>query len=168
MNMYGKMAMIGLLSAVPLVADAPTREEFDAVVEFGLTLREIAGDPTSASLIDRVVVLDGNIASIVPVADTDGSLSRDDGEFAVRLELVHGTWIELERIEIYRAIVELRGAEFADRVSLSADGGADVLAVNSRVLVVGRVSGLENRAADSESQAKQLAIIEAYYIRQLN
>ena len=152
MKIFGKIAIIGLLATVPLGAAEPTKAEFDDVVDFGLTLQHIADNPSTA--VDRAVVVDGNIAWIVPLE------GEEPAGGAFRLGLVNGVWIGLERIEIYRAIVEVRGSQLGARFASSGASGDEVLKVNSRILVAGRVSGVDS--------GERTAIIEAWYIRSLD
>jgi hypothetical protein len=117
------------------------REDFQAVVNFSLTLERL--DAAAQRRIplwqdDRLVILDGTVASVVVVDSNQES-------FLAELELVRGKWRGLDEVVMYRSIVQLRGQEFASLFSRSRRSrrpNPNALSPNTAVVVVGTVTGL--------------------------
>lgn len=133
------VSMVLLCLAVP--AWTVEREDFQAVVNFSLTLERLnaaaqRGVPLWED--DRLVILDGTVASIVVV-------DANQETFLAELVLVRGKWRDLEEVVMYRSIVQLRGPEFASLFSTgrrSRRPNPNALGPNTKVVVVGTITGL--------------------------
>ncbi len=101
--------------AVLLQVPAGAREvtAFDSIVDFSVTLRELAGiaaEREPGSVTDGpLIIVDGYIASVVVSDDTEGSFSAD-------IELVDGEWLDLDEVRAYRAIAVAEGERFRERI----------------------------------------------------
>lgn len=118
-----------------LPSAAISRADFDRVVDFSVTLKDLAAaaDGTRRLPTGRLCVLNGT------VSDVD-IISKDQATFLVRIELITGEWIGTEDVRSYTSYVEFSGPEFFKvfpaRPPRSPVPGTVV--TNSRVIVVGR------------------------------
>jgi len=112
-------------------------DDFDSVVDFSVTLKELAGADEAAAraygLKSRYLILDGTVTSIQ-------FLEPEEEGFRAQLELVAGEWVGLEEVRSYRCRVLFEGRRFfrllPRRVPRNPD--ASVIVPNDRVLVVAR------------------------------
>lgn len=136
-------------------AFAVDKEEFDAVVNFDVTLADI---PAIAAALDqgrpvedRVVILEGTVSgSVVLVPEPEN--------FEAILFFMTGRWDGLEEVETFECYVRVAGREFADRVParVPRDPPPETILVNSTVLVAGVVAGLTMDGT---------VLIDALYVR---
>jgi hypothetical protein len=152
-------ATVALLLAAG-VSHAVDRAEFDAIVAFDESLKSLAlsvretGEPPVG---ERVVVLDGVVASVEV-------LSSEEGEFRARVELVRGEWRGLEQIVLYKAYVDLTGPRFRGRIATGRRDGSspDQIRTDEPALVVGRVSDVI-----PDADGTPVPVIEGFYLRPL-
>ena len=127
------LALAALGCVVP--AAAISRADFDRVVDFSITLKDLAAAADGAGRLPtaRLCVLNGT------VSDVD-IISKDEATFRVRIELITGEWIGTEDVRSYSCYVEFSGPEFFKvfpvRPPRTLVPGTVV--INSRVMVVGR------------------------------
>ncbi len=112
-----------------------TRADFDRVVDFSVTLKELAAVADGAASLPtgRFVVLDGTVSDV-------NVIDKDEASFRVRIELITGEWIGTEDVRSYTCYVDFSGPDFARifpaRPPRTPQAGTVV--INSRVIVVGR------------------------------
>ncbi|HVO38548.1 MAG TPA: hypothetical protein VMV03_05910 [Spirochaetia bacterium] len=127
------LALAALIGVLP--AAAISRADFDRVVDFSITLKDLAAaaDGSGRLPAGRLCVLNGTVSDVEIV-------SRDEATFRVRIELITGEWIGTEDVRSYSCYVEFSGPEFfkvfPPRPPRTPVPGTVV--INSRVIVVGR------------------------------
>ena len=91
-------------------------------------------------------------------------INKEEDSFVAELELVNGTWVGLEEVEIYKCYIILTGSEFAQRIPArrSRKKLPNEIELNSRVLVVGK---LVSTRRDDEGMI--IPVLEAIYVRPL-
>jgi hypothetical protein len=125
-----------LLLAVSSILPALSRADLERVIDFSVTLKSLAtaadnGAPIPAG---RTVLLSGTVSDV-------NIVNKDPGSFKVRIELITGEWIGTEDVKAYSCYVEFTGPEYVKVFPARAPRTAsrDVISLNSRVLVLGRV-----------------------------
>jgi len=112
-------------------------EDFDAVVDFSVTLKALAGTDEAAAraygLKDRYLLLDGTVTAIQ-------FLEPDEERFRAQVELVAGEWIGLEEVRSYRCYLLFQGRRFFRLLPRRAPRSPDASLIlpNDRILVVAR------------------------------
>jgi len=112
-------------------------EDFDAVVDFSVTLKALAGTDEAAAraygLQDRYLLLDGTVTAIQ-------FLEPDEERFRAQVELVAGEWIGLEEVRSYRCYLLFQGRRFFRLLPRRAPRSPDASLIlpNDRILVVAR------------------------------
>jgi len=149
------LAFAALSGALP--AAAISRADFDRVVDFSVTLKDLAAaaDGTGRLPTGRLCVLSGT------VSDVDIS-SKEEATFRVRIELITGEWIGTEDVRSYSCYVDFSGPEFFKifpaRPPRSPVPGTVV--INSRVIVVGRALDI-TRTPQGEKRVR----VEGMFVR---
>ncbi len=124
-----------VLAAAGQSAAGLTRADFDKVVDFSVTLKDLAAvaDGTQNLPAGRFVVLSGTVSDVNVIDKTEGS-------FRVRIELITGEWVGTEDVKSYTCYVDFSGPAFARifpaRPPRNPEAGTVV--IDSRVIVVGR------------------------------
>lgn len=149
------ISFLFFISAVSVSAVGP--EGFDAVVEFGYTLKDLADPELSISLGDRFVVLNGAVAS-------RQAFSGDPETYSAELELVSGEWIGMETVLIHRCILLLEGPSFFGTVPFGRTRvrGPNEVELNSDILVIARFEGYREWTDGST-----VPVARALYLRPL-
>jgi hypothetical protein len=134
---------------------ADPRASLDAVLDFSISLKEIAASVKSGSDSGlpegKFFILNGTFGSVLV-------RSREGEAFNAEAELVDGQWQGLETVEMYRAIVVFSGNRFAP---LFAKDSPDKLKAGDVVMVLGRYKG----TADDYSMREKVAVINAEMVR---
>ncbi len=149
--------LLAVLLASPLSAATP--EEFDSVVDFSTTLKDLSQQVQSdgGASVDpnRYLILEGTVASIM-IADPN-----PDSYVAV-VELVRGEWIGLEQINLFRVYVIMEGPTFAERLPLRMprDPGPEIITTNSKLMVIGQFQGVDEGAG-----GEAVPVVRAAFVR---
>jgi len=128
-----------VIIATLVVAAAPftfslTSADFDRVVDFSITLKDLAAvaDGQEGFPAGKIVILNGTVSDV-------NVINKDQGSFRVRIELITGEWIGTEDVKSYTCYVDFTGPQyskiFPDRPPREPAPGTVV--INSRVIVVG-------------------------------
>jgi len=125
-----------LLVVGAAVLPALSRADLERVIDFSVTLKSLStaadnGLPVPAG---RNVLLSGTVSDV-------NILNKDPAAFKVRIELITGEWIGLEDVKSYYCYVEFTGPEYVKVFPARPprEVNRDLVTLNSRVLVVGRV-----------------------------
>jgi hypothetical protein len=125
-----------LLLVGPALLPALSRADLERVIDFSVTLKTLATAADSGAPIPagRTVLLSGTVSDV-------NILNKDQAGFKVRIELITGEWIGLEDVKSYSCYVEFTGSEYFKVFPVRAPRQAnrDLVTLNSRVLVIGRV-----------------------------
>jgi hypothetical protein len=113
---------------------ALSRADFDRIVDFSITLKNLAAvaDGREQLPTGRVLLLSGTVSDV-------NILSKDEATFKVRIELITGEWIGLDDVKSYSCYIDFSGPEFfkvfpARQSRTPAPG---TISLNSRVVVIG-------------------------------
>ena len=123
-----------LVAAVP-VAFGLTRADFERVVDFSITLKDLAAvaDGQARLQSGKLVILSGTVSDV-------NVIGKDEASFRVRIELITGEWIGTEDVKSYACYVDFSGPEyfqvFPARPPRTPTPG--IVAIDSRVIVIGR------------------------------
>jgi len=125
-----------LLVLGPAILPALSRADLERVIDFSVTLKTLAtaADSGSPIPVGRTVLLSGTVSDV-------NILNKDQAGFKVRIELITGEWIGLEDVKSYSCYVEFAGSEYFKVFPARPprEANRDLVTLNSRVLVVGRV-----------------------------
>jgi hypothetical protein len=128
--------IIMLLSASLL--PAITRSELEGIVDFSVTLKSVAaaakGGPALPA--EKYFILVGTVTEVV-------FINKDPEAFSVRVQLLSGEWVGLDDVKGYTCYVTFTGSRFSSLFPARAteDSPANIIVVNTRVLVIVRSSG---------------------------
>lgn len=129
---------VSLLTASVLQAQS-TKDPAEGqsyTIDFSITMRDLylaaKNQDDSAIPVNKALILDGDIGTITVHEDTDRS-------FVVEFELLNGTWIGQEHVELYRAYMVCEGPEFR---SFFSPQSQTRLKSGQTILVVGSYEGL--------------------------
>ena len=143
----------------PLYAQQVDRDWFDQTIDFALSLEEIhhriEGGDIDSLFTGRAVLLDGVVAEITVI-------DPEPESFFAQIDLVTGRWRGLDEIRLYRAYVFVQGPQFAGMIPASPprEPNPDLLAVNSRILVVGALVDLFD-----EPDGGVAPVIDGFHLR---
>jgi hypothetical protein len=128
-----------LLVFVPALLPALPRADLERVIDLSVTLKTLASAADTGAPIPtgRTVLLSGTVSDV-------NILNKDPAGFRVRIELITGEWIGLDDVKSYSCYVDFTGAEYVKVFPARAprEASHDLVTLNSRVLVVGRVVGV--------------------------
>jgi hypothetical protein len=156
MRLKARLAVACLLLAAAL-APAATRSDFNAVVDFSVSLKTVAAAAVGQAALPagKLFVLDGTVSELAV-------LDREPASFRARIELLAGEWLGTEDVKSYACYVDFSGPSF----SLSfpsrppQDPSPDMAFLNSRLLVVARAVGVT-----TTRQGEKRMLMEGLYIR---
>ena len=124
-----------LLVAAAAAGFGLSRADFQRVVDFSITLKDLAAVAEGRESLPagKMVILNGTVSDV-------NVISKDEGSFRVRIELITGEWIGTEDVKSYTCYVDFTGPEyfktFPARPPREPVPGTVV--INSRVIVVGQ------------------------------
>ncbi len=131
--------VVSLLLLASVSLPALSRADLDRVIDLSVTLKSLATAAEQGSALPQghTVLLSGTVSDVA-------ILNKDEAGFKVRIELISGEWIGLEDVKAYTCYVEFTGAEYARLFPARPprEANRQVVALNSRVLVLGRVVGI--------------------------
>jgi hypothetical protein len=155
--MKKRCALLLLMFLPAVFLSSISIEEFDGVVDFSVTLKELNALQDLDSIGGRFVVITGEVSARQVV---DG----EEATFVAELEIVDGEWIGAEQILIYRCIVVLEGPEFYGMVPAGRSRTKDPreIDLNSTILVVAEVLGFTEMTA-----GEYVPVINAVYLRKM-
>ena len=146
-----------LLLAGTVILPALSRADFDGVVDFSVTLKTLAAvaDGTAPLPGGKMLVLSGTVSDV-------NIISKDQASFRVRIEVITGEWIGLEDVKAYACYVDFSGPEFFKVFPARAPSQAnpDVIALNSRVMLVGRAVSITTTPL-----GEKRVLVQGAYIR---
>ena len=150
-----------LFLMVPFLTVAQSIEDFDSIVDFRITLKELSSAAESGQITEIpgwFYIVDGAVASRAIV-------QGDRDNFIGELEVVSGEWVGVEAALMYSCIVQLVGSEFYAAIPARRSRRANPaeIALNSRVLIVGKLTGLRDIG-----NGKILPVLRAFHVRTLN
>ena len=123
------------LAAAGQTAAALSRADFERIVDFSVTLKDLAAasDGTARLPDGRFVVLNGTVSDV-------NVIDKEQASFRVRIELITGEWIGTEDVKSYSCYVDFSGPEFFKvfPVRPPRTPGEGTVVIDSRVIVVGR------------------------------
>jgi hypothetical protein len=127
-------AVLLLLLILAPSASAIGRADFDAVVDFSVTLKTIAAAAEGNARLpaNKLFLLDGTVSDITV-------LDKEPGSYKVRIRLLSGEWIGLEDVKGYSCFVTVSGAEYAGMFTSKVQ-------TNSRIIVLARAVGVTTTA----------------------
>ena len=136
-----RISFIAACAAVLICASsayAATRAELSGVIDFSVTMRRVAeaAEGRAALPPGKFFILVGTVTEVTP-------LSKEEGDFSVRVRLLAGEWFGNTEVKGYSCYVTFTGSAFKALfpARVSADSPADAIAVNTRVLTVARWTG---------------------------
>ena len=146
-----------LLASAAALAPALSRVDFDSVVDFSLTLKNLADAAEGKAPFPsgKLLVLDGTVSDV-------NVISKDEATFKVRIELITGEWIGMEDVKSYSCYVDFTGSDFFKVFPARPPRSAtrDVVQLNSRVVIVGRPLDIT-----TTHQGEKRVLVEGLYVR---
>ncbi|MGA2611901.1 MAG: hypothetical protein ABSG38_00425 [Spirochaetia bacterium] len=124
-----------LCAAAAHTAFGLSRADFERVVDFSITLKDLAAaaDGRETLPAGKLVVINGTVSDV-------NVINKDEASFRVRIELITGEWIGTEDVKSYSCYVDFTGSEyfriFPARPPRTPEPGT--ISINSRVIIVGR------------------------------
>jgi hypothetical protein len=124
-----------LLVAAAAAASGLSRADFQRVVDFSITLKDLAAVAEGRESLPagRIVILNGTVSDV-------NVISKDEASFRVRIELITGEWIGTEDVKSYTCYVDFTGPEYFKifPVRPPRNPAPGTVVINSRVIVVGQ------------------------------
>ena len=138
--MRKRILTVALFASIPLFIFGQSLKDFNEVVDFSVTIRELSAAAAAqdvGALPERLVIIDGTVASRLVI---DGNAETYVGQ----VELIGGEWLGVEKVVMYRCYLLLEGPQFANTIPArrSRTKHPDEIDLNSRILVVGELLGL--------------------------
>jgi len=141
----------------PLLSDSAGLE---SIMDLSISLKELSySDPEFLDTLissDKYIILEGAVASIIEIERSENNLILD-------IHLINGEWIGLEKVEVYKCIINISGKEWEDRFPKRKprELTSNLILQNNQILVIGKVSDyvMEN--------SMLTAVIDAEYIRKI-
>ncbi len=116
-------------------AHAISRADFERVVDFSITLKDLAAVAEGRESLPsgKMVIINGTVSDVDVVDQKEAS-------FRVRIEVITGEWICTEDVKSYSCYVDFTGPEYFKVFPARPPRNPVVgtIAINSRVIVVGR------------------------------
>jgi hypothetical protein len=158
-----KMRMICLLFILLIPGNlfAYDQADFDRIVDFSLTLKELNRLPAAeipAFLAGgKLLLLNGTVAGV-------SFIDNSEENFQVAVELVSGEWLGLEDVRSYRCTVLFRGSRFFPLFPSRAPRNPeqDFVSANDRILVA--ASALDKISTDG---GEVIWLLEGLHVRRL-
>ena len=151
------VAGVVLLVGPALVAGALSRAELDRIIDFSVTLKSLSVAAESGSPLPqgKTVLLSGTVSDV-------NIVNKDPADFHVRLELITGEWIGLDEVKSYTCYVDFAGVDYARLIPARPprESSRDLVTLNSRVVVIGRVVGITSSALGGKE-----ALVDGAFIR---
>ena len=148
-----------LLIVAPAILPALSRADLERVIDFSVTLKTLATAADSGAPIPtgRNVLLSGTVSDV-------NILNKDPAGFKVRIELITGEWIGLEDVKSYSCYVDFAGSEYFKVFPARPprEASRDLITLNSRVLVVGRVVDVS-----ATPMGAKRVLVDGMYIRSI-
>jgi hypothetical protein len=148
-----------LLVIGPAILPALSRAGLESVIDLSVTLKTLATAADSGASIPagRTVLLSGTVSDV-------NILNKDPAGFKVRIELITGEWIGTEDVKSYYCYVEFTGSEYFKIFPARPPRNAnrDLVTLNSRVLVVGRVVSV-----GTTPLGEKRVLVDGAYIRSI-
>jgi len=150
-------ALVSVLLLAASSLPGLSRADLDRVIDFSVTLKSLATAAEQGSALPegKTVLLSGTVSDVA-------ILAKDESGFKVRIELITGEWIGLDDVKAYTCYVEFTGPEYARIFPARPprEPNRQLVTLNSRVLVVGRVVGMT-----SDPQGGRRVLVDGAYIR---
>ncbi len=144
-------------SIFPLISDSV---ELEAVLNLDVSIKELNSFSTemldNLILSNRYIIVEGSVAS-------KRDIERTEENFVLDIHLVNGEWIGLEKVEVYKCIVNIEGKVWETRFPkrVGRDPADNIVQLNNHILVIGKV--VDYVIKDSEL----VSVIQAEYLRKL-
>ncbi len=155
MRLKARFAACLLLAAA--LSPATPRSDFDAVVDFSVSLKTVAAAAVGQAVLPagKLFVLDGTVSELAV-------LDKEPSRFRARIELLAGEWLGTEDVRSYACYVEFSGPAFSRSFPSRPpqDPSSDMAFLNSRLLVVARVAGVT-----TSPQGEKRMVMEGLYLR---
>lgn len=145
------------LLAGTLFSDAVDLKSF---INLDISLKELSrSEPEfldSLILSEKYVVLEGTISSISEIERSENNLILD-------IHIINGEWIGLEKVEVYKCIINVSGLEWEERFPkrIPRESNDQLVQVNDQIMVIGKV---HDYVLDKSSLT---AVVNAEYIRRI-
>lgn len=146
-----------LIGILPL--QSAERDDFDKVVDFSLSIKEISTlvkkPDFDVAKHGKIVIFDGSVATVT-------ILDKNPESFVAELEIVGGEWQGLESVVLYRVYVYVQGPEFARRLPERPPTapGESVISQNDHALIVGNIADVY-----TDEKGNRFAVVLAHYVR---
>lgn len=136
---------------------ALSRADLDRIMDVSVTLKTLSAvaDGKAPFPAGKMILLSGTVSDV-------NIIDKDQATFKVRIELITGEWIGLEDVKAYTCYIEFSGPEYFKIFPARAPREAtpDVIALNSRVLIIGRPLDVVNTPLGAKH-----VLVEGAYIR---
>lgn len=136
--------------------------DLEEQIDFDLTLKDIvlmvdSGQSNEIDM-DRYIILDG-------VVSGREVLYADEENFVGMLELSYGEWEGLEKVVMYKCLVQVQGLEFAPMIPVrrSRTPNPAEIALNTNVLVLGKYLGYSE-----DESGQKYPVVEGIKVRKVN
>ena len=118
MRLTARFGIVACLLLAASLAPAATRSDFDAVVDFSVSLATVAAAANGEGALPagKLFVLDGTVSELVV-------LDREEGSFRARIELLTGEWVGTEDVKSYACLIEFLGPGILPVVPVPASAG---------------------------------------------
>lgn len=148
------------LFCVSIISLFSENSELDSIINVNISLKELSNStPDKLDKIiesEKYIILEGIISSI-------REIERSENNFIIDLHLLNGEWIGLDKIDVYKCIINVDGKEWENRFPKRAprESTEELILLNNQVMVIGKVT---DYVMDNSILT---AVVDAEYIRKI-
>ncbi|MBI9096840.1 MAG: hypothetical protein JEY91_00110 [Spirochaetaceae bacterium] len=148
------------LLCVSIISLFSQNSELDSIINVNISLKELSNStPDKLDKIivsEKYIILEGIISSI-------REIERSENNFIIDLHLLNGEWIGMDRIDVYKCIINVDGKEWENRFPKRAprEPTEELILLNNQVMVIGKVT---DYVMDNSILT---AVVNAEYIRKI-
>ena len=160
-NAFGRAVAAFLFFVAPFMAVSQTIQEFNEIVDFETTLKELYNAATAG----QITAIPGSFYIIEGAVASRAVVRTSQEDFLGELELIGGEWDGVETAYMFRCVIQLEGPEFYAAIPQRRSRTANPaeITLNSRILIVGKLIGLRDYAGGAP-----IPVLRAFHIRRLN
>ena len=134
--------------------------DLNTVIDLNMSLKVISHSTPDQldSIISsgKYVIIEGTISSITEI-------ERSDNNFIIDIHVINGEWVGLEKVEVYKCIVNVSGLEWESHFPKRTprEITEQLMLLNNQIMVIGKLSDyvLEDTSL--------ISVINAEYIRKV-
>jgi len=113
--------------------------DLNSVIDLNMSLKDISySTPEKLDSVissEKYVIIEGTVSSITEI-------ERSENNFILDIHVISGEWIGLERVEVYKCIVNISGLEWERRFPKRRprEITEELVLLNNQIMVIGKLT----------------------------